>query len=131
MRGMIAGNMYEPYRSARAGRKLQASNGAQQGAEYSQTASGFAAEDGVQYDVSSGRSRVAQLLSEQYGGADMYNVSVPKSAQGEATIAKTTKGTDTSVPQNGHTKKDTASTNTSIIHSGAVSKMDRQVMDLT
>ena len=95
MRGMIAGNMYEPYRSARAGRKLQASNGAQQGAEYSQTASGFAAEDGVQYDVSSGRSRVAQLLSEQYGGADMYNVSVPKSAQGEATIAKTTKGTDT------------------------------------
>ncbi len=122
MRGMIAGNMNEPYRSARAGRKLQASNGAQQGAEYSQTASGFAAEDGVQYDVSSGRSRVAQLLSEQYGGADMYNVSVPKSAQGEATIAKTTKGTDTSVPQNGHTKKDTASTNTSIIHSGAVSK---------
>ena len=122
MRGMIAGNMNEPYRSARAGRKLQASNGAQQGAEYSQTASGFAAEDGVQYDVSSGRSRVAQLLSEQYGGADMYNVSVPKSGQGEATIAKTTEGTDTSVPQNGHTKKDTASTNTSVIHSGAVSK---------
>lgn len=122
MRGMIAGNMNEPYRSTRAGRKLQASNGAQQGAEYSQTASGFAAEDGVQYDVSSGRSRVAQLLSEQYGGADMYNVSVPKSAQGEATIAKTTEGTDTSVPQNGHTKKDTASTNTSVIHSGAMSK---------
>ena len=106
MRGMIAGNMNEPYRSARAGRKLQASNGAQQGAEYSQTASGFAAEDGVQYDVSSGRSRVAQLLSEQYGGADMYNVSVPKSGQSKGATANTTEDADTSVPKSGQSDAD-------------------------
>ncbi len=103
MQGLIAGNMNEPYRQNKtetagnkqsrsktgtAGRR-QSKTGAQQGAEYSQTASGFAAEDGVQYDVSSGRSRVAQLLSEQYGGADMYNTSVPKSGQSEATTPQT------------------------------------------
>lgn len=103
MQGLIAGNMNEPYRQNKtetAGNKQsrsktgtvgrrQSKTGAQQGAEYSQTASGFAAEDGVQYDVSSGRSRVAQLLSEQYGGADMYNTSVPKSGQSEATTPQT------------------------------------------
>ena len=103
MQGLIAGNMNEPYRQNKtetagnkqsrsktgtAGRR-QSKTGAQQGVEYSQTASGFAAEDGVQYDVSSGRSRVAQLLSEQYGGADMYNTSVPKSGQSEAATPQT------------------------------------------
>lgn len=125
MQGMIAGNINGQYNSTRAGRKQPMSNGARQGAkgvEYSQTASGFTAEDGVQYDVSSGRSRVAQLLSEQYGGADMYNTSVPKSGQSEAATPKTTESTDTSVPKNGHTKKGAASTNTSAIYTGVVSK---------
>ena len=136
MQGLIAGNMNEPYRQNKtetagnkqnrsktgtAGRR-QSKTGARQGVEYSRTASGFAAEDGVQYDVSSGRSRVAQLLSEQYGGADMYNTSVPKSGQSEAAMGKTTEDADTSVPKNGHTKRGSASTNTSAINTGAVLK---------